>query len=311
VKSVNFVKPQQSALPLKEQKVNGGALDMPTGSPVTSGPLRIRMMVTPEQAEQWLASANHRNRPLMETHALRIAMDIDEGRWKYQGDAIRFAVDGSLLDGQHRLKAVAIAGKPIDTDVVLGLPLDVMDCIDTGCSIRTAAQVSGLRGLHNSAACCAIAALLLVHKKHGIERMNNPRFNPTKTQVIDAALHLPGISEAATVSTRKGLSKLCAPSRTGFCYYLFARQDKVAAERFFAELASGSNLSTTNPAYHLRERLVDNVADKAKLSALHVIALFFRAWINYRNGKPMRILKTWKTDGPSPEKFPDIGPVEW
>ena len=65
MKSLNFVKSQQATLPLKAQKPNGGALGIPAGSPVMSGPLRIRMMVTPEQAEQWLASTNRRNRPLM------------------------------------------------------------------------------------------------------------------------------------------------------------------------------------------------------------------------------------------------------
>jgi len=35
------------------------------------------------------------------------------------------------------------------------------------------------------------------------------------------------------------------------------------------------------------------------------VALFFKAWLAYRQGRPIRRL-FWKTDGPSPEKFPRL-----
>jgi hypothetical protein len=78
------------------------------------------------------------------------------------------------------------------------------------------------------------------------------------------------------------------------------------ADRFFDELAHGLNLSPDNPVYHLRERLLADRRAKAKLPQLEIVALFFKVWLYYRDGRPLRKL-FWKTDGPAPEKFPDIG----
>jgi len=57
--------------------------------------------------------------------------------------------------------------------------------------------------------------------------------------------------------------------------------------------------------YHLRERLLADRRAKAKLPQLEIVALFFKAWLYYRDGRPLRKL-FWKTDGPAPEKFPEI-----
>jgi hypothetical protein len=43
-----------------------------------------------------------------------------------------------------------------------------------------------------------------------------------------------------------------------------------------------------------------------KLQTLSIVALFFRAWLYYRDDRPMRALVAWRTDSPLPETFPDI-----
>jgi len=42
------------------------------------------------------------------------------------------------------------------------------------------------------------------------------------------------------------------------------------------------------------------------LPQLDIVALFFKAWLFYREKRSLRRL-FWKTDGPTPEKFPEIG----
>lgn len=262
----------------------------------------MRMMVTPELAKQWLESNTH-NRPLSEELVIAYMVDMLDGRWQYNGDAIRFDHTGRLIDGQHRLHACAEAGVPFETDVVTGLAPSAMRTIDIG-RVRTAGHIAHLEGVENASVACAIAGLAVLHRKYGIERMNDPRYKPTKTEIVEAARTLTGL-DPAIVRARMLGGKLAPPRVAGFCYWAFAQQDGTLADRFFDELAHGLNLSQDNPVYHLRERLLSNRRSKAKLPQLELVALFFKAWLAYREGRPIRRL-FWKSDGPSPEKFPSL-----
>jgi hypothetical protein len=265
------------------------------------------MTITPEMARQWLADTNRKNRPLSELKWMAYALDMLDGRWKYNGDAIRFGSDGVLLDGQHRLMACVEAGVAFESDVVFGLDPEVLDTIDIG-EARTAGDIAHLEGVPNANGACALAQLLLIHQSHGIHRMGNPQLKPTKTQIIEAVKGNPRISQVAGKAASFG-RKLVAPRITAFCYYVFSGQDQARANRFFEEFSFGANLAADNPTYHLRERLLANRLSKSKLPTLEIIALFFKAWIAYRDGRSVRHLR-WRREGPAPEKFPDISPKE-
>jgi hypothetical protein len=144
----------------------------------------------------------------------------------------------------------------------------------------------------------------MLHGKHGIQYLNDPSRQPSKTQIVEAARNLPRMEAAVAKASVLG-RKIAAPRIIGFCYWVFAGQDPGLAERFFEELAHGVNLSSDNPVYALRERLLADRRGKAKLPPLEIIALFFKAWIAYRVGRPVRKL-FWRSDGPAPEKFPDL-----
>jgi hypothetical protein len=263
------------------------------------------MTVTPEQAEQWLETHNTRNRNMSETHWMQLAIDMIEGRWRYNGDAIRFGSNGVLLDGQHRLKACVEAKMPVETDVIFGLDPEVMSTIDHP-KVRTAADIAHLNGVENAVKACALAHLLLIHRKHGIERMASSSCHPTKTQVTALVSADPRIPVVAGRTGNWG-RHLAAPRIIAFCYYLFSEQDGRLADRFFSEFTDGANLSKDNPVYRLRERLVGNSLAKAKLPPVEVISLFFKAWIAYREGRPVKALR-WRGDGGIyAEPFPSIG----
>ncbi|MBI1955900.1 MAG: hypothetical protein HYS38_05855 [Acidobacteria bacterium] len=99
--------------------------------------------------------------------------------------------------------------------------------------------------------------------------------------------------------------KLTAPRIISFCYFVFSEQDPALVERFFTEFSQGINLRSDSPVYHLRERLLANRIAKSKLPDLEIIALFFKAWIAYRDGRAIRNLR-WRSEGPAPERFPDV-----
>ena len=47
------------------------------------------------------------------------------GRWQLNGEAIKIYDDGTLADGQHRLKGVMLANTPIKMTVITELPKDI------------------------------------------------------------------------------------------------------------------------------------------------------------------------------------------
>lgn len=89
--------------------------------------------VTPEIASAWLEK-NTINRPLRRTvvDTLRQAYERGEHRLTHQG--IAFASTGELLDGQHRLTAIAQMPKGFSVQmmVTVGLPPVAFESIDQG-----------------------------------------------------------------------------------------------------------------------------------------------------------------------------------
>jgi hypothetical protein len=273
---------------------------MISSRPVTTRRRRVHMVITPLLAQVWLDSANLKNRPLSENWYLQMACDMLDGRWLDNGDAIRFGSDGVLLDGQHRLRAVVECGIPLETDVIFGLDPQVLDSIDIG-KVRTSADVVHMGGVLNSTNACALAAMLLNHRQRGVDRYKDVG-GPTKSQIINLVKADPKVSLIAGRVGQLG-SKLTMPRVVTFCYYVFAEQDHAKTERFFSEFASGDGLERDSPVFLLRERMIANKGSKAKLPLTEVIALFFKAWIAYRDGNKIRCLR-WQ--GKQGESFPDI-----
>jgi hypothetical protein len=265
-----------------------------------SEPIRFRMLVTPEMAKRWL-DANTKNRKPTDGHWLEIAIDMEQCRWKYNGASIKFGKDGVLLDGQHRLMACVESRTPFDTDVVFGLDPGVLDTIDTNVLPRTAAHIAQLEGVENATGSSALAYLLLVHEKHGIHRVQNVGCKPTKTEVIARVKADPRVAPIAGRATTWA-RRLVQPRVVAFCYYLFSQQDTDKAEQFVEEFSNGQDIGRGDPVYYLRERMALNARSKAKLPMKEIIALFFKAWIAYRDNKRLFTLR-WRS---SAEDFPQI-----
>ena len=296
--------PKQASIDLQAPATLGG---MTTGNFASllraTTPIRIRMLVAPDMAKEWLETTNIKNRPLSEAHWMKIWLDIIESRWKYNGEPISFGTNGALLNGQHRLQACAESETSIDTDVIFGLDPEAMNTIDIG-KVRTAANIAHLEGVENATASCAAAHLILLHENGGIQQLGNKDVEPSKPKVNERVRSDRRISAVAGHASGMGRG-LAAPRVMTFCYYVFSDQNPDLAETFFNQLESGAGLTQRSPVYLLRERLRTNSAGKAKLPLLEIVALFFKAWIAYRSGRPVKCLR-WNNSGANPEGFPEI-----
>lgn len=100
---------------------------------------------TPEEAARVLAELNTENRNKKPLAAARYASDMNAGRFFYTHQGIAFRENGTLADGQNRLRAIADSGKPQWILTTYGLSNEAVAAIDRGV-IRTIPDVLKLLG---------------------------------------------------------------------------------------------------------------------------------------------------------------------
>lgn len=90
------------------------------------------VFVTPEMASEWL-ERNRVNRQMTRSNVDKYAKLLRNGRFGTTHHGIAFNLRGELVDGQHRLKAIAETGigvwlvvaKKMDVDRAIELPVDI------------------------------------------------------------------------------------------------------------------------------------------------------------------------------------------
>lgn len=94
-----------------------------------------KMTFTPELAKEIIDESDalkNNYRPVKAKVWENYAKDMEDGKWQFCGDSIRFDKNGLCIDGQHRLRAISASKKPQDFIVVEGLEPNVALNIDTG-----------------------------------------------------------------------------------------------------------------------------------------------------------------------------------
>lgn len=265
----------------------------------SSGPSYSILDVTPQLAKEWLDHNTH-NRNLRDRAIAAYARDMKAGNWAENGEAIKFAADGTLLDGQHRLSAIIEADVTIRMLIVTGLQATDQETMDAGRK-RSLSDALHLRGETNSSVLGSILRRTLMWE-HGSYR-NSGTYTPTNTECLTFLEVHPEIRESTQVaSTLRKPSRLPA-SVLGLTHWLFSRIDAEDAAWFFDKLGSGANLDQYHPVWTLRRRaeLADQSTGRVPEDML--LACVIKAWNAYRDGQQIKIL-SFKPGGATPEKFP-------
>lgn len=113
--------------------------------------------ITPEWAAEQLAKRNGTNRRLRGWWAEALAAAMRRGEWITTHQGIAFAQSGSIIDGQHRLKGVVIAKRPVDMMVFHGVPDSAFSVLDIGVK-RSVSDTTGLS--KKTAEACRLAATI-------------------------------------------------------------------------------------------------------------------------------------------------------
>ena len=115
----------------------------------SNGVMSIKVMdITPHKAAQFL-NRNTNNRTLRANRVAVYKSEMMAGNWKSNGMPIVFGSDGTLKDGQHRLKACVDSNKTMKDVIVVKLPKEQANCYDIG-GQRTARDIAKFEGLDDT-----------------------------------------------------------------------------------------------------------------------------------------------------------------
>ena len=101
-------------------------------APIATGAVVSVERITPEAAQRYLDNNLPCNRKLMPTNVDKFAAQMRASEWKLSTDAIGFDVEGYLVNGQHRMSAVAKTGISQEFIVVRNLPTKNTKVLDLG-----------------------------------------------------------------------------------------------------------------------------------------------------------------------------------
>lgn len=256
--------------------------------------------ISPAIAEEFL-TANTHNRALRERVVALYAGDMRDKRWVENGESIKIAVDGTVIDGQHRLEAIVGSGTTQKMLVVRNLPMSVQESIDTG-SKRTFADVLRLRGevdTNNLAALCRRVAAW----ENG-QGMAGNRSSASTAQMIAVLDAHPELRASIAVSSALRMHLKMQGAVVAFTHWLFSEIDATDTDAFFTGLRDGADLGRTHPIYVLRRTVIDHSMRTARLPESMLTAFTIKAWNAYREGREISFLR-FRPGGVQAEDFPE------
>lgn len=248
------------------------------------------IQVTPQLAAAWLAK-NEVNRPIRDRKVTEYASDMAAGRWQSVGDTLRFARNGRLLDGQHRLSAVVASGATVEFIVVKGLANEAQGDMDTGAK-RSASDALALLGVEYSALTAAAARLLIRYRGGHFAEGGDTRIGVTNGEIRGFVVNNPELKDAVRNAGKWKSAIDAPPSVIAAAHYVLSGIDPVDAADFFDMLMTRADVPAGSAILALDSRLRAIRRDGIRVDQRDYLSLFFKAWNYYRKNRNVRHLET-------------------
>jgi len=259
--------------------------------------------VDPETALDWLQRTTVLNRRLTTSKIKTIAREMKSGRWRFNGEPLRFDEDGELMDGQHRCWALAESGKTYDFAIVRGLSHEAIFVTDTG-QTRTLSQFLSIKGENDTS---ILASAIMCHHRWLSSRMYNPvnlALAPTMLDLL--AIHDGwGTKLQAEIAVARRIRYKRLGSQALWCSILctmeaISHDDK---EDFVYKLVKGSDLEEGHPILALRSRIENSRTPRGGIGQYDLAPLIIKTWNAYRAGHNIQHLG-YRAGGSKPEVYP-------
>jgi len=276
-----------------------------------------QVILTPHDAEKLLmASIGTKQRALRSDRVARLIRSIQSGQWQVTHQAIAISPDGVVVDGQHRLTAIAGAG--VDVKVMLARDVDpaTFGVLDTGAT-RSPADVLRISGFVNTNQLAAAARYLLAYEEvvGSTDSMNGAGRIFTTQDIVnlcESEVRGPMLVNALPVAMGIATSLL----HPGFATFLApivvlmkeSPVDDGLCLEFLERLRDGTNLSPGSPILALRRFLMQDTglpSSKHSERATVGMATIIKAFNGWLEGGT-RSLMSFR---PGIERLPAIVPT--
>ena len=255
---------------------------------MSTSPLAVKTeTITPLRAKE-LLSNNRINRALKKRQIENLARTIKAGNWDaYNGETIIVDTEGCLLDGQHRLQAVVLAGLPIDTFVTYGVDPHKRGSIDTGFR-RSLGDFFDMHGYPNGRNLASAVLWMHAYDEQALQHTQGGGLSFISYSEANDYLHQHDTLYKFPMMIN-GFRHLLPPAAATALTYLFAQCDTVLMEAFVEILSTGNGRENAPNFWLLRERLIKHASSRSKFPPLVLCAWAVQAWNATR---AHRILKT-------------------
>ncbi len=258
----------------------------------------IAMTITPECASDWLENRNlPLNRTLSETIAKRYADTMRAGRWLLTHQGIAFDKDGFVIDGQHRLRAIVLAGVPVELFVIPNCDPATFAVLDSGHK-RQAAHL-----LHHPYAKTIASAARYLGVVTGAIPSSTAVQGGVYASTMDTDLVLrivedwPELIDLAKDVTACGThSKVTGPPHLAVVAQAARTRHQHLIAPWLQGVTFGAELAPTDTRLHLRNRFA---RDHRALSHQKQLGynLIVKAWNGYTAGRQLTLLKVVEAEG--------------
>ena len=255
-----------------------------------------RQVITPETAREWLLMCNHKNRNISQQLVNRISQAIGDGQWVYNGQPIIFDASGGLIDGQHRLAAIVKSGIAVESLVVSDVTDERAFATEDDGKKRTLADNLGASGVRHASSVASIGRIFYwIYHCPDLSRYRLVNKSIPHLKMMDFISQTPSISEAARMALK--CRRICPVSLMGAALTALMLINKDRGLRFFDMFIEDDYDYRNHPVKKLKERLTnDTLNTKARLSDRDKLALIFKAWNGWLEGKAVKDLRFRSTE---------------
>ena len=256
------------------------------------------VMVGPDLAKLWLEK-NTDNRTQKPGHKNKIVRAIQLEEFRFAGDPIRFAANGRLLDGQHRLESIVETGVTLPLLVMKGFHEDAQLYMDAGKPRGPGDQVTLQLKVPGGNNWASIARLII---RWDADDLLTNILQASNAEVVAFCRDHEAEMKAAVSAANAQYTRIAGRKPVAGAVHFFAhRIDENLCSKFFRQLATGADLTPGNPVFALRDTLltrkrVDRFTSNEELS------LYVRAWNAARKGEILQRLQLPR-GGLSPYNF--------
>lgn len=268
---------------------------MNTTDIITERPTTSIVIVTPDMARRWL-ERNISNRPISNITVAKYRRDMEAGLWHFTNAGVAFDTDGNLIDGQHRLHAIAqlASGNGIALNVTRGLPPESRFYIDQGRK-RSSGNQLAMAGVKNYNHNASAAKFFLVWQSGIMFRDNKQAQLITAPQIQEWVNCHPDLIRMANEAHNYLLKNDAQPSVARAAFFAFAKISPQQAAMFFEKLSTGAGLESGNPILALRQRLETDRRTRRSRPQREQLGLIVNTWNAWRKGRDLQAVmpKAW------------------